>query len=466
MTCTLRPLADTRSMSTTSVSTNMQLNKLSAFRQAAYECLRSARDALFEVSDALMFSPYAPSFAHLSLAPGFRRAWPSLYEAVQDGHIDRQALLRLYCTHVHLTPTSLQTPAIILAGDHTAWTHPTAKTLADRTYQYQPTQTPGARPVAVGHGYSTLAWIPEAQGSWALPLLHERIPSHEDALQRAATQVRQVRAALPASQRIVALYDSQYGCVPFLAATADVEVITLVRLRPNLRLYQVPPPYAGRGRRPTHGPPFKLKDPATWGQPAETLTVVEPDGTTVLVQRWANLHFRALLTRPFSVLRVKRTMPSDPQRDPKPQWLAWVDPSGAAPPPLTEWWALYGRRFALDHWYRLAKGRLGWTTPRFGTPEQGERWSDLLPLVTWELWLARPYVTDHRLPWQPPQTTTTMTPGRVCASIAGIVATIGTPASAPKPRGNAPGWPKGTVRRRRTRCAVIKKGKAGRPRAA
>jgi hypothetical protein len=31
--------------------------------------------------------------------------------------------------------------------------------------------------VTVGYGYSTLAWIPEAEGSWALPLLHERITS-------------------------------------------------------------------------------------------------------------------------------------------------------------------------------------------------------------------------------------------------------------------------------------------------
>jgi hypothetical protein len=35
----------------------------------------------------------------------------------------------------------------------------------------------GAKPVTVGQGYGTLAWIPETEGSWALPLLHERITS-------------------------------------------------------------------------------------------------------------------------------------------------------------------------------------------------------------------------------------------------------------------------------------------------
>jgi hypothetical protein len=46
-----------------------------------------------------------------------------------------------------------------------AWGRPDAKTLKDRTYQYQ-------QGVIVGQGYSTVAWIPEEQGSWALPLLH------------------------------------------------------------------------------------------------------------------------------------------------------------------------------------------------------------------------------------------------------------------------------------------------------
>ncbi|MEG4858322.1 hypothetical protein QUB75_11950 [Microcoleus sp. K1-B6] len=57
---------------------------------------------------------------------------------------------------------------LLVAIDHTAWGRPDAKTLKDRTHEYQ-----GG--VIIGQGYSTIAWIPEAQGSWALPLLHERI---------------------------------------------------------------------------------------------------------------------------------------------------------------------------------------------------------------------------------------------------------------------------------------------------
>ncbi|MEH2294195.1 hypothetical protein [Nostoc sp.] len=37
----------------------------------------------------------------------------------------------------------------------------------------------GEKPITVGQGYSTIAWIPESEGSWALPLRHERITSAE-----------------------------------------------------------------------------------------------------------------------------------------------------------------------------------------------------------------------------------------------------------------------------------------------
>lgn len=91
----------------------------------------------------------------------------------------------------------------------------------------------------------------------------------------------------------------------------------------------------------------------------------------------------------------------------------------------------------------------------FSTPEQGERWSDLMPLITWELWLARPLGVDKPLPWQKKQKE--LTSGRVCQGINDIFAQIGTPARLPKPRGKSPGWRKGRPRKRRERFEVVKK---------
>ena len=58
--------------------------------------LPRAADALFDVCAALLTDPSARSFVELSQAASFQRAWPSLYEALEDGQIDRAALLRLF----------------------------------------------------------------------------------------------------------------------------------------------------------------------------------------------------------------------------------------------------------------------------------------------------------------------------------------------------------------------------------
>jgi hypothetical protein len=52
-----------------------------------------------------------------------------------------------------------------------------------------------------------------------------------------------------------------------------------------------------------------------------------------------------------------------------------------------------------------------------------------MPLITWQLWLARPIAMDKPLPWQKKQTH--LTPGRVCQAMDDIFAQIGTPTQLP-----------------------------------
>lgn len=426
--------------------TNEQFTRLIAFRQAAYACLGNARDALFELGDAVIVTPAANSFVELSCAPVFRRRWPSVYEALQDGRPDRQALLRLYRGQMKTS----QRP--ILAGDHTAWPRVTAYTMQERTIEHQPTKVPGNRPITVGMGFSTLVWVPESRGSWALPLLHERIASTETPIQKGSDQLRQ--ACEKVSQRPVSLWDAEYGCAPFILKTADIAADKIVRLRPNLCLWGPPPSYRGRYRPREHGAKFKLSDPTTWGPPAETWIVTDPELGQVELCLWRGLHFRKSKAHPMVVVRVHRPQARDTRRDPKDLWVAWI---GQEPPPLADWWPLYLRRFAVDHWYRFAKQNLYWTLPHLATPDQSQRWSDLLTVITWQLWLARQAVADNPRPWQKPQANPS--PGRVRQSMAGVLAAIGTPAKAPKPRGKSPGWPTGRQRQRRQRFPVVKKTK-------
>ncbi len=126
-------------------------------------------------------------------------------------------------------------------------------------------------------------------------------------------------------------------------------------------------------------------------------------------------------------------------------------------PLLTILYRLYLRRFTLEHWYRFLKQRLHWCLPKLSTPEQSEHWSDLMPIVTWQLWLARSVAGDRPLPWQKPLSVDSLSPGRVAQSFGSILVAIGTPTQPPKLRGNSPGWPKGTPRTPRKRYPTVKK---------
>ena len=342
---------------------------------------------------------------------------------------------------------------IILAGDHTAWSRPDAKTLKERTYEHYTQGGFGGRPVTLGYGYSTIAWVPETQGSWALPLRNERITSWENPIDKAVWQLGQVCQKLPS--RPLTLWDIEYGCAPFVIKTAGINADKLMRLRSNLCLWGKPPEYSGRGKPRVHGDKFKLNDSGTWGEPTQ---IIEEEDTQIgraRIRVWHKKHFRKAPSYSMSIILVERLNSDGSLRGATPMWLAFV---GHEMPPLSETWKLYLRRFAVDHWYRFAKQRLHWTLPKLSTPEQCDRWSDLMPLMSWELWLARDIVNDNPLPWQKP--ITKLTPGRVAQAMGGILARISTPSVEPKPRGKSPGWKTGQSRQRRIRYPIVKKGTA------
>lgn len=416
-------------------------NKLIQFRQAAYNLLGNGRDALFELSDAVIQMRQIQSFVELSCAPAFRRQWPSAYEALQDGRPNRAGLLQLYLNQL------AEQKQLVVAGDHTAWSRLWAPTLAERSYQHQPTPIPGRRPVTIGHGYSTLAVIPEPGGRWALPVIHERM-ANQKPVETAAQQLCQVCQKLLV--RPLSLWDSEYGCAAFLLATANVQADKLIRLRTNLCLEgPTKPRRSKKGREPKHGIKFNFKDPTTWWSPDESVEYTDPVFGPLTVRIWKGLRFSQALDGLMVVAQVERHQAPGTRRKPKILWFAWV---GTEPP--KHWWSLYAQRYPIDHWYRFAKGRLHWTLPILATPQQCERWSDLMPFLTWELWLARTIVTDYPLPWQKPQAH--LSPGRVCQSMQNILVAMGTPTRPCKTRGKSPGWPKGRPRTPRPPQGLIR----------
>ena len=148
------------------------------------------------------------------------------------------------------------------------------------------------------------------------------------------------------------MWDSEYGCAPFIIKTADIAADKLMRLRSNLCLFNAPPTYSGKGRPRVHGAKFKLNDSSTWSTPAETIEIDDPKLGRIRIQLWHKLHLTAAPKHPMSIIRVERLDEHGVLRVIKPLWLAWI---GEEMPPLLEIWQIYLRRFGVDHWYRFAR---------------------------------------------------------------------------------------------------------------
>ena len=78
-----------------------------------------------------------------------------------------------------------------------------------------------------------------------------------------------------------------------------------------------------------------------------------------------------------------------------------------------------------------------------------------MPLMTWQLWLAKDLGTQYRLPWQ--SATINLSPGRVAQSMFALLVEIGTPANLPKQRGKSHGRAIGFKCTPRIRYPVAKK---------
>ena len=173
---------------------------------------------------------------------------------------------------------------------------------------------------------------------------------------------------------------------------------------------------------------------------------------TVQVGCWAGVHGRKARTVTLTAVRIIRTGARGTKRDPREAWFWWL---GGALPSLAELAERYPRRFGQEHGYRFDKQDLLWAAPRVRTPEQMERWTDLVAIVHNTLVLARPWVDAERRPWE--ARTRPPTPRQVRRAMGRIIAHLGTPARPPQPRGKAPGRARGATVKRAERHAVVRK---------
>ena len=435
-------------------STKQDINKLIEFRQAIYaNALQTRRDALFDLLDALLSAGPVSSFAMLSQTDQFRRKWPSLYAAVEDGVLDSHWLR---CFLGQQVP---QEGICVFPIDGSPWPRPRSKVLDDRQYVYQASSDVNGGTVTIGYPYSLLEWCAEPHSSWSLPIDVRRVSSTQTAQEVGAAQIQALanaRAAYLQALDIIAA-DGKYGNAGFLRSVKGLRCGVLARLRCDRVLCGPPPPPTGKKGRPrVHGARFAFKEPETWNAPDEVIELDDPCWGRVRLESWNGFHEKKGTDVPYDVIRagvhLERSQP------PPVLWLAWLPPDpipSTIPVTVETIWRAYISRWPVEPGIHFRKETLGWTMPRFQTKEAGDRWTELTAIACWLLYLARPIVEDAPLPWQKPQQR--LTPQRVQQGIYPIFALLGSPARPPKKRGKAPGWPQGRRRTPKQRYAVVKK---------
>jgi hypothetical protein len=425
---------------------------LEVYRHNLYhECFSRAADALFDLADALLTDVTAGSLIELSQAACFRRSWPSLYQALEDGQIERSALIRLF---VDLLPQRMVGRRLVLGLDTSSILRPAAETARDRTLVYRSNLPSTATPVGPGWCFSALVVLPEPVSSWTYILDHRRVPSSESATSIGVAQLQAVLPKLrPHWGRPVVLLDRRYSNAPWVEASAALPTDQLIRARCDQVLYrEAPPPSGKRGAPRKDGARFKGSDPTTYGQPDSDWTGVDAQGRAVQVSCWPGLHLRKARAVTITVVRIIRSGARSTKRDPRESWFWWVGEQLPAEPELA---ALYPRRFGQEHGYRFDKQDLLWARPRVRTPEQMERWTDLVAVVHNQLVLAQPKVQAERRPWESPRRSSS--PRQVRRAMGRIIAQLGTPARPPQVRGKARGRVVGAVIKPAERYAVVRK---------
>lgn len=424
------------------------LTTLRTFRTTLHACFTQRRDALFELTDALLTGSPAPSPVHLSLEPVHRRSWGSLYAALARGGIAVAALQALIA---RTAPPATNVPPVY-AVDVSVWPRCDAEASAGRGFYYHPSRHSAGQPIVAGWAYQWVAQLSFIRDSWTAPVHVRRVHPTENAHTVAAEQIRALLPTLPAdAPPSLFVFDAGYDPEWLARELGDAPVAVLVRLRRGRCFYADPTsqPLTGRPRR--HGAKFVCADPTTWPTPTAEHHTEDGQYGRVQVRAWTGLHAKSQnhpargsrrtkpVTRGTVVLVEVERVPQQ-TRAPQQLWLWWRGPGS---PSLDLLWRAYVRRFDLEHTIRFVKQTLGWTTPRVRHPQQADRWTWLVVAAYAQLRLARACVADRRLPWERPVPAGALTPYRVRRAFSALLLVLGTPARPPQPCGRSPGRPKG-----------------------
>ncbi|WP_406085820.1 NF041680 family putative transposase [Kitasatospora purpeofusca] len=444
--------------------------ELSRFRGVFYDCLTGRRDALFELTDAVLCTDGpVKTLVGLALAPEHRRGHGALYGALNRGRLDVERL------RAELSGLPLPRAAdgrLVLAVDVSPWLRPDADTSDARSFCHTYGRGEARHQMIPGWPYSWVVALESGRTSWVAPLDAVRLRPGDDLAAVTAVQLRGLVERLvaagqwsPGDPSVLIVADAGYDVMRLAYLLRDLPVEILGRLRSD-RVMRRPAPTRAEfvaanpagGRPPKHGGEFIFKDARTWGTPgAETKADTTRYGTAH-AQSWDRLHPElqgraAWRDHPGPLPVIEGTvvrlqvdhLPSG--GDPKPLWLWWSRPT-VGPEETDLAWQTFLRRFDIEHFFRMIKQTLGWTAPRLREAEAADRWTWLIVAASTQLRLARSLTTDLRRPWEKLAEPNKLTPARVRRGFRHLHARTSTPAAVPKPTRPGPGRPPGSKNRR------------------
>jgi hypothetical protein len=424
------------------------LECLAQFRQQVYQTFTQRPAALLELIDAVAQTPRPHSPAELSLT--MQRHWTSLYDALRHGCIDLDELRPLLAkTAASAAPHRVAGCRVVLF-DHTGFPRPAARTVADRECYPGPNALP-----QVGHRYSWLCQLVDAESSWLAPLDVERIGPGDKPVAMALGQL--ARLAQSSAEPIIGVGDREYGVDDVLRVVPKlpgVPITPVTRVRSNLVFYQAPPPREAsqRGRPRLYGARVQLNDPTTWPTPDWQEEDLLETGERIVRQGWANWRRRGIAGVTVQLVQVHVVRADGAPKYKQPLWLMVVGALAGAQAAR-----LYQPRWREETWHRQAKDIFGWSRAQLGAVERQDRWTWVVLLAAWQLLLARDLARDCPRPWERSSGEGPLPLARVQRDYGRILQQFGLGVPAPKPRGKAPGRSVGTVLPRKPRHPLLKR---------
>jgi len=461
------------------------IEKIRQFRESIYQSFEYRADAIMDLLDALSSNNAANSVVELSLNPLFRRNYSSVEKSIDQFSASRitddEKQQHLNLEQQHLKIITQQLPTLkkrqfhLLATDVTPQPRPFAKTLSDRKVVHSPNPTLSNKPIAIGHEYSHLVYLPEKLSPpsppWVIPLSVRLVGSKENGPIVGAAQLATLmnNSQLPfADSLCLHVGDGAYAAVRYINDNKEQKnMVSAARLRSNRTLYFQPQAVteSAPGHPTWYGKALKLKNANHYQADAEIhTTYTSHTGRTfnVRLKAWKNLLMRGkrdcpMHDQPLILIRVDAYKADGKPLYRRPLWLV-VTGERRDEISIIDIWLSYAQRYDIEHYFRFGKQRLLMSS--FQTPilDHEQNWWHLTLLAYCQLYLAAPLAHHLPRPWEAksiPSSSTLLSPSAVQRDFFRIIQQIGTPAKAPKLRGKSSGRRKGVTLLKRKSLPIV-----------